>query len=74
MWADGRISRFIKEGNLPQKIQDCLQEGGTYIQRVVSLEEFEQKRSEYQAQSTTTENSTCDTYHFTLAVKRCLTT
>ena len=69
LWADGRKS-WIKEPNLPQKIQDCLQKGETYMQKVISLEEFEQKRSEYQAEITTTGKSTYGTYQFTPAVKR----
>lgn len=42
------------------------------MQKVISLDELEQRRSEYQAQITTTGKSTYDTHHFTPAVKRCI--
>lgn len=45
-----------------------LTKGETYMQKVISLDELEQRRSEYQAQITTGK-STYDTHHFTPAVK-----
>ena len=69
LWADGRKS-WIKQANLPLKIQDCLQGGETYLQKVISLDEFEQRLSQYQTQITTTGKSTYDINDPTPPVKR----
>ena len=53
LWADGRIS-WLKECNLPPFIKECLKEGKSYQQKVVSLNEFAQKRLEYKLQETPT--------------------
>ena len=72
LWADGRKS-WVKEVNLPQKIKDCLQKGEPYVQKVIPLEEFEQRRSEYQLQGTTIGLSLDLTQEVTTAVKRYVT-
>ena len=53
IWADGRKS-WVKECNLPQTVQETVKNGMNYQQEIVPINEFGQKRIEFQQTSPST--------------------
>jgi hypothetical protein len=47
LWADGKKS-WLKEENLPQTLQECIKKGINYKLEITPLNEFGQKRMEFQ--------------------------